>query len=172
MLASSATSLPSRPLTRRHPLAASTRLDTLPGHYARRLQQIAVALFLQETEAFGITPVQYAALQAVFHQPELDQRSLARTIGFDASTITGVVDRLEERGLLARSPSSTDRRVRLLTLTKPGMDLLERVIPAMRRCQVRLLDPLSAREQEIFMRLLRKLVTANNAMSRAPGHDA
>ena len=32
-------------------------LDTLPGHYIRRLQQIAVAVFLQETEAQGVTPV-------------------------------------------------------------------------------------------------------------------
>ena len=42
-------------------------LDALPGHYIRRLQQIAVALFLEETAEFGITPVQFAALQAVDH---------------------------------------------------------------------------------------------------------
>ena len=40
-------------------------LETLPGHLVRRMQQIAVAIFLQETEASGITPVQFAALQAV-----------------------------------------------------------------------------------------------------------
>jgi MarR family transcriptional regulator, lower aerobic nicotinate degradation pathway regulator len=160
-----------RPLTKRHPLARSTRLDTLPGHFVRRLNQISVALFLQETEAWGITPVQYAALQAVVHQPDLDQRKLARTIGFDASTITGVVDRLETRGLIQRSPSPQDRRVRLLRVTKAGMDLLEAVIPAMQQCQARLLEPLNERERETFTRLLRKLVIANNEMSRAPGHD-
>ena len=37
-------------------------LDDQPGHCIRRLQQIAVAIFLQETQAYGITPVQYAAL--------------------------------------------------------------------------------------------------------------
>ena len=69
-------------------------LDELPGHYIRRLQQIAVAIFLQETEATGITPVQYAALQMVCNQPGIDQRrrrcekplggpSPARTTGHD-----------------------------------------------------------------------------------------
>lgn len=158
-------------MTRRHPLASTTRLDTLPGHFVRRLNQISVALFLQETEAHGVTPVQYAALQAIHHQPDLDQRRLARTIGFDASTITGVVDRLEARGFVVRSPSPDDRRVRLLSLTKSGTDFLETVIPGMQRCQQRLLAPLSARDQATFMRLLRRLVIANNEMSRAPGSD-
>ena len=51
--------------------------DALPGYYIRRLQQIAVAIFLQETQAHGITPVQYAALYAALRQPGLDQRTLA-----------------------------------------------------------------------------------------------
>jgi hypothetical protein len=40
-------------------------LEEQPGYYIRRLQQIAVAIFLEETQAQGITPVQYAALFAV-----------------------------------------------------------------------------------------------------------
>jgi hypothetical protein len=53
-------------------------LDALPGHPMRRLQPIAVAIFLQETESSGITPVQHAALQAVANQPGLDQRALVQ----------------------------------------------------------------------------------------------
>ncbi len=49
--------------------APAVDLEALPGHHIRRLQQIAVAIFLQETEATGITPVQYAALQAVANTP-------------------------------------------------------------------------------------------------------
>ena len=43
---------------KRSAAAAPLALDTLPGHYIRRLQQIAVAVFLQETDPQGITPVQ------------------------------------------------------------------------------------------------------------------
>ena len=146
-------------------------LDRLPGHYIRRLQQIAVAIFLQETEAFGVTPVQFAALQAVHNTPGVDQRTLARTIGFDTSTTAGVIDRLEARGLLQRNASPEDRRVRLLTLTDDGEALLAQVVPAMQRAQLRMLDPLSPAERAEFMRLLHRLVTANNELSRAPSES-
>jgi MarR family transcriptional regulator, lower aerobic nicotinate degradation pathway regulator len=154
--------------------AASPRvdLDALPGYHIRRLQQIAVAVFLQETEAHGLTPVQYAAMQAVKNSPGFDQRTLAGTIGFDTSTIGGVIDRLEARGLLARSASPNDRRVRLLTLTDAGRALLEAAVPSMLRAQERMLAPLPKKERAEFMRMLRVLVTANNEHSRAPSDAA
>lgn len=150
--------------------AATVDLDALPGHHIRRLHQIAVAVFLQETEAHGLTPVQYAALQAVANSPGTDQRSLARTIGLDTSTVGGVVDRLEARGLLQRNASPEDRRVRLLTLTPAGRDLLAATLPAMLSAQLRILAPLKPKDQAEFLRLLRLLVTANNGLSRAPSN--
>lgn len=151
---------------------AAQDLEALPGHGIRRLQQIAVAIFLQETEATGITPVQYAALQAVANQPPggpaIDQRTLARLIGFDTSTIAGVIDRLEARGLLRRQASPADRRVRLLVLTEEGRAMLAKVLPGMLRAQERMLAPLPPAERAEFMRMLRTLVKANNELSRAP----
>ena len=147
-------------------------LDNLPGHHIRRLHQIAVAIFLQETDAHGLTPVQYGALQTVANAPGLDQRTLARTIGLDTSTIGGVVDRLEARGLLLRNASPDDRRVRLLTLTAAGRELLAATVPSMLRAQERMLDPLPKRERAEFLRMLRVLVTANNELSRAPSDAA
>jgi MarR family transcriptional regulator, lower aerobic nicotinate degradation pathway regulator len=143
-------------------------LESLPGHHIRRLQQIAVAIFLQETDAHGVTPVQYAALQALANAPGIDQRTLAGTIGFDTSTIAGVVDRLELRGLLERTTTPEDRRVRRLALTATGRALLAELQPSMQRAQARMLAPLPAKERAEFMRMLRVLVTANNALSRAP----
>jgi len=154
------------------PQAPVIDLDALPGHHIRRLQQIAVAIFLQETEASGITPVQYAALQAVTNQPGIDQRTLARSIGFDTSTIAGVVDRLEARGLMQRNTSPADRRMRLLTVTAAGAALLAEVQPGMLRAQQRMLAPLPEGERDAFMRMLRTLVQANNELSRAPSDSA
>ena len=143
-------------------------IDNQPGYYIRRLQQISVAIFLQQTEAFGITPVQYAALQTVGSSPHIDQRTLARTIGLDTSTIAGVIDRLESRGLLVRSASTQDRRVRQLTLTDVARQLLAEIAPAMLKAQQLILEPLAPEEQAEFTRLLRQLVTKNNDLSRAP----
>jgi DNA-binding MarR family transcriptional regulator len=79
-----------------------------------------------------------------------------------------VIDRLEARGLMQRSASPEDRRVRLLSLTRAGQDLLKAIEPDMLRAQERILAPLPARERSEFMRMLRALVTANNELSRAP----
>ena len=146
----------------------AVKLESLPGHYIRRLQQIAVALYLQETEALQLTPVQYAILQSIHNQPSIDQRTLARTIGLDTSTLAGVVDRLEARGLLRRNTTPEDRRVRRITITPEGSDLLVQAIPAIRRAQTRMLAPLPPEERTEFMRMLRVLVNANNEFSRAP----
>lgn len=143
-------------------------LGELPGHFIRRLHQIAVAIFLQETEAAGVTPVQYAALQAIANQPGVDQRTLARSIGLDTSTLAGVIDRLEARGLVQRNASPDDRRVRLLTPTAEGLELLAQIVPAMHRAQARILEPLPPAQRREFMRMLRTLVSANNELSRAP----
>lgn len=143
-------------------------LDQLPGHQIRRLHQIAVAIFLQEVEGSGITPVQFGALQAVADRPGIDQRTLARTIGLDTSTVAGVVDRLESRGLMRRNASPDDRRVRLLTATPEGLATLAGLVPGMLRAQERILAPLTAPERRQFLRMLDTLVAANNELSRAP----
>ena len=147
-------------------------LDSLPGHHIRRLHQISVAIFLQETAAHGVTPVQYAALQAVANAPGIDQRTLAGRIGLDTSTVAGVSDRLQARGLLLRNPSAQDRRVRLLALTPAGQALLREVEPGMLRAQQRILEPLPAARRAEFVHLLRELVDANNELSRAPSEAA
>ena len=116
----------------------------LPGHAARRMHQIAVALFAQEVGDAGLTPVQYSSLHTVCNQPGIDQKTLATTIGYDTSTIGGVIDRLEARGLVQRNVSPTDRRVRLVTPTERGIETLSAVLPRMLRAQERLLQPLNA----------------------------
>ena len=146
-------------------------LEALPGYYIRRLQQIAVAIFLQETHRHNVTPVQYAALQRVNVAPGVDQRTLARAVGLDTSTIGGVIDRLEARGLMQRSASPEDRRVRLLDLTKAGREMLDAIEPDMLRAQDRILAPLPPAERTEFMRMLRALVAANNELSRAPSES-
>ena len=149
-------------------MASKIDLNTHPGYYIRRLQQIAVGIFLDESQELGITPVQYAALQAIHNAPGIDQKTLASSIGVDTSTIGGVIERLDTRRLVARTASDSDRRVKRLHLTADGKKLLAAVIPAMLRAQQRILAPLSERDSTSFMRMLKKLVDTNNDLSRAP----
>lgn len=144
---------------------------TLPGHLARRLQQLAVALFNEEVAELSLTPVQYSALHAVCKQPGIDQKTLAQTISYDAATIGGVIDRLESRELVLRTVSPHDRRVRLISPTAGGLQLLEAVIPRVLQTQDRLLEPLSPSERKELMRLMRILIETNAELSSTPSGD-
>ena len=136
-------------------------IEAQPGHLIRRLQQFAVAFFMEETQGLDLTPVQFAALAAAQRQPGMDQRTLAATIGFDTSTTGGVLDRLEARGLLLRGASADDRRVRLIHVTDDGAAVLREVTPGMLRAQARMLEPLPEPQRTAFMEMLGHLVHAH-----------
>ena len=144
--------------------------NEMPGHLARRFQQIAVAVFLAEVEdaGFDLTPVQYAALAAIRTNPGIDQVTLAGLIAYDRTTITGVVDRLVQKGLLVRHASVRDRRARELQITEAGRRTLRGITPAVEAAQRTMLRGLTEKEGEALMRLLRKAIAAGNELSRAP----
>src|SRR5262245_35681895 len=98
-----------------------------PGHLIRRAHQIAWSLFMDETRAFDLTPVQYSLLVAVGEFPSIDATRLSELIDFDRATIGNVVDRLEKRGLLVRSAGADDRRTKKISLTGAGEKLIEAV---------------------------------------------
>jgi DNA-binding MarR family transcriptional regulator len=137
-------------------------LDTLPGYAVRRLHQIAVALFQQETSEVGLTPVQYAALQVVCNAPGMDQGTLCGTMAFDTSTIGGVIVRLEARGLVERRVAAHDRRVRLVHPTPEGRTLLSKVVEPMLRSQELLLKPLPKHDRTELMRLINQVIQAHS----------
>ncbi|MDK3025891.1 MarR family transcriptional regulator [Cupriavidus taiwanensis] len=138
-----------------------------PGHLIRRLQQIATTVFLEETAEFDTTPVQYGALAAIRAYPGTDQLRVAQAIGFDRNTISGVVERLETKGLISRE-TGTDRRTKLLYLTAEGEALLEQMYASTERAQERMLTGLTKAERKQFVDMLKRVVDANNEVSRVP----
>lgn len=139
------------------------KFNNLVGHKIRRLQQIAVAVFAENVREHAVTPVQFAALQSISDAPGLDQKTLADRIRFDTSTIGGVIDRLEARGLVARSDSQADRRVRLLCLTGAGAALLAELQPLVLETQRNIAAALSAAEQKTLETLIDKVLAAHEA---------
>jgi MarR family transcriptional regulator, organic hydroperoxide resistance regulator len=68
----------------------------------------------------GLAPMQLHALRLIEPGVEVPMSSLAGKLFCDASNVTGIVDRLEARGLIERHPAEHDRRVKLLVLTAAG----------------------------------------------------
>jgi len=105
-----------------------------------------------------VTGVQYAALVAIAHQPGVDATRLSTLIAFDRSTIGGVIDRLEQKGLLSRAADVRDRRAKLLYVTPTGRALLDAHDPMARSASREMLAPLSAADQREFLRMLHTLI--------------
>lgn len=139
-----------------------------PGHLIRRLNQIAVALFLEETGHLDLTPRQYAALHMIEVVPGIDQASLSNLIAMDKTTLVKIIALLVEKGLVTRARSEADRRTHHLNITDAGRSLLKQVLPLLERSDQRILAPLSRPDQHRFMEMLTQLVQVNNIYSRAP----
>jgi DNA-binding MarR family transcriptional regulator len=150
---------------------ARTDLWRRPGYLIRRLHQIHVAMFLEECAAFSLTPVQYAVMTVLLEQPERDQISIAAEAGIDRTNVADVLTRLEERGVVTRRVSDSDRRMKLTALTPAGERLARDMVAAMLRAQERFLSPLSSTQRDQLMALMTVLVDANNAYSRAPARN-
>jgi DNA-binding MarR family transcriptional regulator len=141
---------------------------TAPGYLFRRMQQIAVALFMEECKAFDLTPVQYAALVAIRTHPGIDATRLSAVIAFDRSTLGSVIERLETKKFVARKPAPEDKRVKLLYLTRSGEGVLREIMPSVDRAQARMLQPLKPADRKALLLLLEQLVDLNNEASRVP----
>ncbi len=141
---------------------------TKPGYLFRRMQQIAVAIFVEECRTYDLTPVQYAALVAIRTHPGIDATRLSAVIAFDRSTLGSVIERLEAKQYVERKPAPEDKRVKLLHLTKKGTALLRSIVPLVDRAQARMLQPLKQADRKTLLALLTQLVDLNNEASRVP----
>src|SRR5258708_34198344 len=97
---------------------ALRELHKKPGHLIRRLQQIAVALFVMECEAFDLTPIPYASLTVIREVPDLDSTRLSSLVALDRATLAKVIDRLAATGWISRTSSPQAKLTRWLTITE------------------------------------------------------
>ncbi len=111
-------------------------------------------------ESFDLTPLLGTVLRGLAEPTPM--RGLARSLHMDASNLTGLVDRLEDRGLVQRRPDPGDRRIRQLVLTDEGVRLRQML-------NARLMSdpPLLAGLDDEQRRQLRALLTRSAAAAGA-----
>ena len=81
------------------------------------------SVFLKMTEklsAFDITPVQYAVLYCLWENDRRSPKEIAERLKLENSTISGILERMEKKGLIERSISKEDRRFIQVLVTKKG----------------------------------------------------
>lgn len=132
-------------------------LEEQIGHLLRKANQRATAIFQSQLGGAEFTLPQFSALVKLLEKGTVSQNSLGRLIGMDAATMQGVVRRLSERGMIERHPDKQDRRRVRLTATPTGQQMVTSAVTAANRASEQTLAPLTPREQQTFIRLLRRL---------------
>ena len=132
----------------------------MAGHLIRRLHQQSTLVFVQRTQeaGFDVTPIQFAALDAISNEPGMDQATVAEQIAYDRATIGGVIERLEQKGWVRRVVSERDRRARELSLTPDGERILKALLPVVRDLQDDILPSLTEADRARFLKLARQAV--------------
>lgn len=138
------------------PLSLS-RLYARPGFLLRRAHQISAAVFEDACRELALTPAQFGVLTVLQAHPGLGQSSLARALGFDKVTVLRVLRGLETRGLVNRSPAEGNRRNMSVSLTGPGLALLQQAQKPAEKAYRRLMAPLDRAQQEELLQLLQLL---------------
>ena len=146
-------------------MAKSFNFSDAPGHLIRRAQQLAVAVFMEETSAFDATPVQFAILNALMDDPGEDQITLSNRVAFDPATFGSVIGRIEAKGWVTREADPGDRRRKLLWITPEGEKMALEMKRAVAKAQQRIVAPLDAAERRQLSVLLGKLIAGHEKLA-------
>ena len=114
-------------------------LRDAPGHLIRLCQQRAVDLFTEEVGTKGPTPRQFAVLITVLQKPGLSQTELVKASGIDRSTLTEVLRRMIDHGMISKSRTRQDQRANAIYLTSKGEHVVENHYLAVTRAQERIM---------------------------------
>ena len=125
--------------------------------FIRKLMQGAEIYNKELNRKYAISSAQLNCLLALFENGPLPPSQIARHMMVKSSTVTGVVDRLEQKGLVERIRNSPDRRVITIQLTAAGKDLTGNAPPPIQRKIIRGLKNLSQKEIESIVLALSKL---------------
>lgn len=114
---------------------------------------------IAEMEAAGYSQYHYSVLAVVGDQPRKAQATIAEALGLDPSQLVGVLDTLEDRGLIERQRDPNDRRRHVVSLTAKGRGQLVRLRRMIDQLEDELFTPLDAESRKTFHELLLRLAS-------------
>ncbi|MBQ5927854.1 MAG: MarR family transcriptional regulator [Oscillibacter sp.] len=107
---------------------------------------------------YDITPTQTHVLLYLTEHGPTTQSTLAEALGVKAPTANGVIDRMEEKGLLVRTVDERDARRRLVRLTEKGGTFVEELKECFDRAEEAIVQGFSREEQELLRSFLRRII--------------
>jgi DNA-binding MarR family transcriptional regulator len=135
-------------------------LDGLLGYRLRRAQGAMHRDFMAAVASLDLTQKQAATLWLINGNPGVAQVAVAAALGMDRATTMAIVDRLEDRRLVIRQRSSTDRRRQELYLTPAGQSALRKAKARIAKHEERFKSLFTAAELESLLTALQRLQDA------------
>lgn len=134
------------------------------GYLVHEVARLMRRRFEEEGSSYGLTLPQWRALAEIYRGPGIAQVSLASTLDVDQMTVSGIVSRLEKRGLIERYPDPNDSRAKLAKLTPAGTELVTRAKNVGRALYENALAGLSPAERDAMTKGLRCIRDNLNSM--------
>ena len=134
-----------------------TEISKSIGFLLAKAYQRACALYKEKFDSYDLTPQQFGLLRFLWEEDGLTQVELSNRSQIDRTTIGGLIDRLEQAGLLVRLPHPEDRRAYRISLTDAGKSLEKELTPLAEELHRVILAPLSPEEIESLTTILQKL---------------
>lgn len=136
------------------------------GEALHRLARTVLEREVPVLRAHGVAMWDHAVLSGLADGPSPTQAQLAAAVGRDKTRLIPILDGLEARGLLRRTPDPDDRRNRIVELTRQGRELLGACRAAIRALEDELLDDLDPAAGAEFRATLQRLVDAHDRPPR------
>lgn len=127
------------------------------GFLLAKAYQRACALYKEKFGNYELTPQQFGLLRFLWEEDCITQVELSTRSQIDRTTIGGLIDRLEQSGLLQRLPHPADRRAYRIALTAAGKSLEAELAPLEEELHKAILEPLSSAEVQTLLAILQKL---------------
>lgn len=143
---------------------ASLKLYTVLTRAAESLHAHTKA----DIESHGLTSTEFAILEALYHKGRMLLNEVQKKILVSSGGITFLIDKLEKRGLVQRTPCASDRRARYAELTEEGTKLMDRIFPTHAEVIRRACAGLSLADQRKAIELLKALGQEAAALEPQP----
>lgn len=128
------------------------------GYRIKLLSQLMSRKFQERLEPFGLTPFHWIVLCCLWQEDGLATCSIGERLQQVGGTITGVLDRMEERGLIRRERDTRDRRIWRIWLTEAGKQLETVLPPVVVELREEAMKGMSYADRELFSQLLNQAI--------------
>jgi len=122
----------------------------------RALQAIETKV-VQNIKTYGLNLTEFAVLELLYHKGDQPIQKIGQKVLLASSSITYVVDKLEEKGFLYRKACPTDRRVTYASLTDEGQKLMNEVFPKHAEELKKIMGGLTIDEQKELVEKVKRL---------------